>query len=63
MVSEAIQPDRPGRVVFQVDERQYDLRAQSLDRAPVAANTEVVIEEIDGDMATVELWASVEQRL
>jgi hypothetical protein len=29
----------------------------------VDVNIEVVIERIDDDLATVELWASVEQRL
>jgi len=62
-VTEAIQVNRPGRVVFQIDGQRYDLRAQSLDQTPVPANTEVVIEQIDDGMAIVELWASVEQRL
>jgi peptidoglycan/LPS O-acetylase OafA/YrhL len=62
-VSEAITTDRPGRVVFEVDGHRFDLIARSVDNAPVVANTEVVIEQIDGDVATVELWSVVEQRL
>ncbi len=62
-ITEAIRADHPGRVVFRIDEQQYDLRARSVDGAPMATNTEVVIEQIDGDVATVELWASVERRL
>ncbi|MHB1861504.1 MAG: NfeD family protein [Gemmatimonadaceae bacterium] len=52
-----------GRIAFEADGHRYNLRARSVDGSPVPANTEVVIERIDGDLATVELWASVEQRL
>jgi hypothetical protein len=62
-VVEMIGPDRPGRIVFQADSRQYQLRATSLDGASVAAGVEVVIERIDDDLATVEPWSRVEERL
>jgi hypothetical protein len=62
-VTEPILVDRPGRVVFEIDGSRYELRARSVNRAPVAADTEVVIEQIDDDLATVELWAAVEERL
>ena len=62
-VTEPIGTDRLGRVMFQIDDRRFDLSARSMDNAPVPAGTEVVIEQIDGEVATVELWAVVEQRL
>jgi len=62
-VAQPILADRPGRVVFEIDGRRYELRAQTVNRAPVAVNTEVVIEQIDDDLATVELWSAVEERL
>lgn len=62
-VTEPIEHAGHGRIVFEADGHRYDLRARSVDGSPVDANTEVVIERIDDDLATVELWASVEQRL
>lgn len=62
-VAQPILADQPGRVVFEIDGRRYELQAQSVNRAPVAVNTEVVIEQIDDDLATVELWSAVEERL
>jgi hypothetical protein len=60
-----------GRIVFEFDGRRYDLAARwspeaDLDGgrlATAAVNTEVVIEFIDGDVAYVEPWAVVEQRI
>lgn len=62
-VTEPILAGQPGRIAFEIDGSRYELRAQSVDRTPVAVNTEVVIEQIDDDLATVELWATVERRL
>ncbi len=62
-VTEPIEHAGQGRIVFEADGHRYDLRARSVDGSPVPANTEVVIERIDDDLAMVELWASVEQRL
>lgn len=62
-VIEPILAHQPGRIAFEIDGSRYELRAQSVDRMPVVVNTEVVIEQIDDDLATVELWATVEQRL
>jgi membrane protein implicated in regulation of membrane protease activity len=39
------------------------LRARSLDDASVDEGTEVVIERIEGDLAYVEPWVQVEERL
>lgn len=62
-LSVAIVDDRPGRVVFEADGKQFDLAARSIDGQPVSEGVEVVIERIDDDLATVELWSTVEQRL
>ncbi len=62
-VTQAIGVGQPGRMVFEADGRTFDLAAQSIDGAPVAKDVEVVIERIDDQVATVELWATVEQRL
>jgi hypothetical protein len=62
-ITQAITPNAPGRVAFEIDGRQFDLSAQSIDGSPMAVGTEVVIERIDDDLATVELWAVVEERL
>jgi hypothetical protein len=62
-VVEAIAPERPGRIVFQTVSGQLDLRATALDGATVALGAEVVIERIDDDVAIVEPWARVEERL
>lgn len=62
-VSEAIGADRFGRITFEVDGRRFDLKARAVDNGPVPVGTEVVIEQIDGEVATIEPWAAVEQRL
>lgn len=62
-MTQAITTDARGRVVFEIDGQHFDLAAQSIDGATIAAGTEVVIERIDDDLATVERWAVVEERL
>lgn len=62
-LTEAVEPARPGRVVFEIDGHRFDLRAQSIDGGSLPADTEVVIERIDDDLATVERWSIVEERL
>ncbi len=62
-LTQAITREHPGRLVFEADGRRFDLAAQSIDGLPVAKDVEVVIERIDDDLATVELWTTVEQRL
>jgi hypothetical protein len=62
----------PGRIAFDFDGKQYELRARwstsgewRVDDSGKAgaAGTEVVIEIVEGDMAYVEPWAVVEERL
>ena len=62
-ITQAITPDHQGRLLFEADGHRFDLAAQSVDGMPVLVGTEVVIERIDGDLATVELWTTVEERL
>ena len=52
-----------GRISFDYGSEQRTLRARSLDDVPVDEGTEVVIERIEGDLAYVEPWLQVEQRL
>ena len=60
-----------GRIAFEFDGRRYDLAARWSPEADLAngrlataaVDTEVVIEFIDGEVAYVEPWAVVEQRI
>jgi membrane protein implicated in regulation of membrane protease activity len=52
-----------GRISFDIGAEQRTLRARSLDDTLVDAGTEVIIERIEGDLAYVEPWLQVEQRL
>lgn len=61
----------PGRIAFQFDGKGYELAARWAPEADLGGGklataeigSEVVIEFIDGDVAYVEPWAVVEQRL
>ena len=52
-----------GQISFDDSAGPRVLRARSLDDAAVGEGTEVVIERIEGDLAFVEPWVQVEQRL
>jgi hypothetical protein len=52
-----------GEITFEVEGRRHVARARSIDDAAVAADTEVVIERIENDVAYVESWLEVEKRL
>jgi membrane protein implicated in regulation of membrane protease activity len=52
-----------GRIIFDLGGEHRMLRARSLDDASVDEGTEVVIERIEGDLAYVEPWVHVEERL
>ncbi|HEY2374798.1 MAG TPA: NfeD family protein [Gemmatimonadaceae bacterium] len=52
-----------GRISFDVGSEKRTLRARSLDDTSVVEGTEVIIERIEGDLAYVEPWLQVEQRL
>jgi membrane protein implicated in regulation of membrane protease activity len=59
----SIAAGREGRISFDYGEEHRTLRARSLDDISVEEGTEVVIERIEGDLAYVEPWLQVEQRL
>jgi hypothetical protein len=62
-VTQPISSTRPGQVEFQIDTERRVLSAYGLDGAEVAVGTDVVIERIEDDVAYVEPWAAVEERL
>ena len=62
-VVSSIVAGQEGQISFDLGSEQRTLRARSLDDASVDAGTEVVIERIEGDLAYVEPWIQVEQRL
>lgn len=62
-VVSSIGAGREGQISFEVGAERRTLRARSLDDASVGVGTEVVIERIEGDLAYVEPWVQVEQRL
>lgn len=62
-VVSSINAGSEGRITFDVGSERRTLRARSLDDASVDEGTEVIIERIEGDLAYVEPWLQVEQRL
>jgi membrane protein implicated in regulation of membrane protease activity len=62
-VVDSIVAGREGRITFDVGDDRRTLRARSVDDTPVDVGTEVVIERVEGDLAYVEPWLQVEQRL
>ena len=62
-VVSSINAGSEGRITFDVGTERRTLRARSLDDTSVDEGTEVIIERIEGDLAYVEPWLQVEQRL
>jgi hypothetical protein len=62
-VVSSINAGSEGRISFDVGTEQRTLRARSIDDAFVDEGTEVIIERIEDDLAYVEPWLQVEQRL
>jgi membrane protein implicated in regulation of membrane protease activity len=62
-VVSSIGPGGEGRIIFDLGDERKTLRARSLDEGLVEEGTEVVIERIEGDLAYVEPWLQVEERL
>ena len=62
-VVSSIASGQEGRISFDYGSERRTLRARSLDDVAVDEGTEVVIERIEGDLAYVEPWLQVEQRL
>ena len=63
IVSAAIPSDGEGAITFSDAGAQRTIRARTIDSSAIAEGEEVCIERLEDDVAFVELWAIVEQRL
>ena len=63
VVSAAIPSDGEGTITFSDAGAQRTVRARTIDGGAIAEGEEVCIERLEDDLALVELWAIVEQRL
>jgi hypothetical protein len=63
IVSAAIPADGEGTITFSDAGAQRTVRARTIDGSAVTEGEEVCIERLEDDLAFVELWAIVEQRL
>jgi membrane-bound ClpP family serine protease len=63
VVVKDIRPDELGEIVYTFRDRETRARARSIEGASIPSGTEVVIEKITDDIADVELWSTVEQRI
>jgi len=63
LVSTAIPADGEGMISFSDAGAERTVRARTIDGTAVAEGEEVCIERLEDDVAFVELWAIVEQRL
>lgn len=62
-VTKSIGPDVDGEVEVQFGSDRRLLRARGAVGGAIAADTDVVIERVEADVAYVEAWADVEKRL
>jgi hypothetical protein len=62
-VTKPIRADVEGEVTFEFGKERRFVRARDLDGGSITADTEVVIERIENDVAYVEAWQEVEKRL
>jgi hypothetical protein len=62
-VTKPMSGDVEGEVTFQFGNEQRYVRARDLDGRSIPADSEVVIERIEDDVAYVEAWQEVEKRL
>jgi hypothetical protein len=63
VVSTPIPSDGEGTITFSEAGAQRTVRARTIDGSAIAEGEEVCIERLEDDVAFVELWAIVEQRL
>ena len=63
IVTAAIPADGEGTITFSHGGAQSTVRARTLDGSAIGEGEEVCIERLEDDVAFVELWAIVEQRL
>ena len=62
-VTQSIGEGAAGTIAFEHDGTRHAIMARSMDGTPLEAGTDVVIERVEGDVAYVEPWARVEERL
>ena len=62
-VSKDITADQSGEITYFAWDKKHVLPAKSVDGTEIPADTEVVIDVVEGGVARVELWSVVEQRL
>jgi hypothetical protein len=62
-VSAAIPADGEGTITFSEEGANRTIRARTIDGSAIGEGEEVCIERLEDDVAFVELWAIVEQRL
>jgi hypothetical protein len=62
-VTKSIGPDVDGEVAFEFGGNRKLLRARGSVGGTIAADTDVVIERVEADVAYVEAWSDVEKRL
>ena len=62
-VSKDIFADGAGEITYFAWDRKHVLPARSVDGSEIPADTEVVIDVVEGGVARVEPWSVVEQRL
>jgi hypothetical protein len=63
LVSAPIPSDGEGTVTFSEEGAERTIRARTIDGSAVAEGQEVCIERVEDEVAFVELWAIVEERL
>jgi membrane protein implicated in regulation of membrane protease activity len=62
-VTAPISSEIPGRITLEIDGTRHAVVARSLTGDAIGPGADVVIERIEGGMAFVEPWATVERRL
>jgi hypothetical protein len=63
LVSTPIPADGEGKITFSEAGADRTIRARTIDGTAIAEGQEVCIERVEDEVAFVELWAIVEQRL
>jgi hypothetical protein len=62
-VRRPIAPDGVGEVSYEANGRHVVVAARSVDGTAIADRSDVIIERLEGDVAYVELWSRVEERI
>jgi len=62
-VSQSISAEKAGEISYEHDGVRQTVPAVGLERTPIGAGAEVVIERIENGIAYVELWSNIEREL